>query len=121
MNVQQQQFAVGSMLRFTQASSVRPTSVEQYEDLLQRQHNTGTPFPARPEQVNTPRPPIHPQQLQQKSPATTTSNIPQVKIRVLEVNNNNNKVYWTSVYKTHIDIKKKVLFMFLFVAGIGKY
>lgn len=82
MNVQQQQFAVGSMLRFSQASSVRPTSVEQYEDLLQRQHNAGTPFPARPEQVNTPRPPIHPQQLQQKTPQATTSNIPQVNLKL---------------------------------------
>lgn len=65
---QQQQFAVNSMLRFSQASAVRPTSVEQYEDLLQRQQQnaTTTPFSQRPEQVNTPRPPMHPQQQQQQ-------------------------------------------------------
>lgn len=87
MNVQQQQqqqFAVSSMLRFSQATSVRPTSVEHYEDLLQRQQSAAAPFPVRPEQVGTPRPPVHPQQLQramaseQKSPATTSSNIAQV-------------------------------------------
>lgn len=85
MNVQQQQqFNVNSMLRFSQASSVRPTSVEHYEDLLQRQQNAGTPFPARPEQVNTPRPPVHPQQLQrgtaseQKSSAPSAANVSQV-------------------------------------------
>lgn len=97
MNVQQQQqFAVNSMLRFSQASSIRPTSVEQYEDLLQRQQNTVPPFPPRSDQVNTPRPPMHSQQMQrssseQKSPAMSSSNVSQVNM--LEIYYCNNIIF----------------------------
>lgn len=54
VNIQQQQFQVGSMLRFAQSSSVRPANVEQYEELLQRQQSaTGDHFQRdRAEQLN---------------------------------------------------------------------
>lgn len=48
----QQQFQVGSMLRFQQGS-VRPANVEQYEELLQRQQSaSGEHFQSRADQLN---------------------------------------------------------------------
>lgn len=83
---QQQQFSVGSMLRFSQTPNVRATSIEQYEDLLQRQQNAATPFPPRPEQAGTPRPPVLQHQrsvsAEQKTPTTTVATVPQVSCRI---------------------------------------
>lgn len=65
VNIQQQQFQVGSMLRFAQGP-VRPTNLEQYEELLQRQQSTASEhFPNRADILNQCRLAIN-QQLQRQ-------------------------------------------------------
>lgn len=67
---QQQQFQVGSMLRFSQNSAVRPANVEQYEELLQRQQSSGADqFQNRTDQLNQCRLALNQQQLQRPQSA----------------------------------------------------